>query len=263
MNLRRIRGVYRRQFLELWHNPSELFEIFSWAILDLLAWGLLASFIQRGDIELPLPIAFLIGSALLWNVMFRVQIGASFGFLWEVWSGNALAVFASPVRPLEYFVASTAFGFTIAAVQLSVMSTVAAAGFGFGFGSLGAGLVPFFAVLIVFGLAMSFLVLGLILRFGHGANMLAWTLTGLMQPLSAVYYPLDILPAWLQKVSVLLPTTHAFEAMREVMATGGVPWDRVSVGFALDLVYLIIGIAYAARMLEVLKDRGYATRYAY
>lgn len=263
LNLRRVRGVYKRFLLELWHNKSELFEIIAWALLDLLAWGLLASFIERGEVDLPLPIAFLIGSALLWNIMFRVQIGSAFGFLYDAWSGNTLAMFASPVTPVEYFSASILFSLTVGLLQLSIMAVIAQIGFGFSLASLGVGLVPFFGVLIVFGIALSMVVLGLILRFGHGANMLAWTLSGLLQPLSAVYFPVAILPNWGQALSQILPTTHAFEAMRAVLTTGTVPWDRLWVGLVLDLAYVAAGAWFAARMLTTMRARGMATRYAY
>jgi ABC-2 type transport system permease protein len=263
LNPRRVRGVYRRLLLELLNNKSELFEIFAWALLDLLAWGLLASFIESGDLELPLPVAFLVGGALLWSVMFRFQIGTSFSFLYEAWSGNALAILASPVRPIEYFLGGVAFSVTVTAVQLSVMAGVAWFGFGFSLTTLGPAIVPFFGILALFGLALSMIVLGLIFRYGHGANMLAWTLSGLLQPLSAVYYPVAILPAWAQTAAQVLPTTHAFEGMRAVLAGEPLSLSRLGAAFGLCLVYLALGAWYASRSLHVLRAKGYATRYAY
>lgn len=262
LNTRRVRGVYRRLLLELLNNKSELFEIIAWALLDLLAWGLLASFIEQGDVALPLPIAFLIGSALLWAVMFRFQIGSSFSFLYEAWSGNALAMLASPVRPIEYFIGAVGFSLTVTFVQLSVMAGVAWFGFGFTLATLGPSIVPFFGILALFGLALSLIVLGLIFRYGHGANMLAWTLSGLLQPLSAVYYPVAILPGWAQVAAQALPTTHAFEGMRAVLAGESLSLSRLAFAFGLDLVYLALGAWYAAASLRVLRARGYATRYA-
>jgi ABC-2 type transport system permease protein len=262
LNWRRMRGVYRRLLLELINNKSELFEIFAWALLDLLAWGLLASFIERGDVQLPLPIAFLIGSALLWAVMFRFQIGSSFSFLYEAWSGNALAVLASPVTPLEYFLGGVAFSLVVTAVQLGVMAAVAWIGFGFTLGALGPAIVPFFAILALFGLALSLVVVGLIFRYGHGANMLAWTLSGLLQPLSAVYYPVAILPGWAQTAAQILPTTHAFEGMRAVLAGQPLQLSRLGFALALDVGYLALGAWYAGSGLKVLRHKGFATRYA-
>lgn len=262
LNVRRMRGVYRRLLLELLNNKSELFEIISWALLDLLAWGLLASFIERGDVDLPLPITFLIGSALLWAVMFRFQIGSSSSFLYEAWSGNALAVLASPITPLEYFLGGVAFSLTVTAAQLGVMAAIAWIGFGFALSSLGPAIVPFFGILALFGLALSLIVAGLIFRYGHGANMLAWTLSGLLQPLSAVYYPVAVLPGWAQAAAQALPTTHAFEGMRAVLAGEPLPLPRLGAALLLDLVYLALGAWYAGTGLRVLRAKGFATRYA-
>lgn len=263
LNTRRIRGVYRRLLLELINNKSELFEIFSWALLDLVAWGLLASFIDHGDVSLPLPISFLIGGALLWAIMFRFQVGTTFSFLYEAWSGNALAVLASPVRPVEYLLGAIGFSLTVTCVQLGVMAGVAWFGFGFNLGGLGLSLVPFLAALALFGLALSLIVLGMIFRYGHGANMLAWTLSGMLYPLSAVLYPVAVLPTWAQSFAQLLPPMHAFEGMRAVLAGQALPVSNLVVAFLLDLVYLAVGAWYATTSLKVLRARGYATRYAY
>jgi len=83
--------------------------------------------------------------------------------------------------------------------------------------SLGLGLVPISAVLLVAGWAVSLFVMGLVLRFGNGAEAFAWGIFFVVMPLSGVFYPLSALPAFLRPVSVLLPTTHAFAAGRALV----------------------------------------------
>ena len=56
-----------------------------------------------------------------------------------------------------------------------------------------------------------------ILRHGMGAESLAWLAVFMLAPVSAVYYPVSILPVWLQHVAWALPSTHVFEGMRAVM----------------------------------------------
>src|SRR5262245_57776885 len=48
------------------------------------------------------------------------------------------------------------------------------------------------------GLGMGMAICGLILRQGMGAEGLAWTVVFTISPISAVYYPVSILPDWLQ-----------------------------------------------------------------
>jgi ABC-2 type transport system permease protein len=133
--------------------------------------------------------------------------------------------------------------------------------FGFGVFELGFALVPFMGALMLFGVAMSLTVLGLVLRFGHGANMLAWGLGGLIMPLAAVYYPLAVLPGWVQTVAQALPVARVFEAMRTVLAGDPAPWGELGVAFALDVVYIAAAAAFAHRMFLTLRRRGYVTRY--
>ena len=60
--------------------------------------------------------------------------------------------------------------------------------------SLGFGLVPIVAVLLVVGWAISLFVMGLVLRFGTGAEALAWGVMFVLLPLSGVFYPTEALP---------------------------------------------------------------------
>lgn len=262
MNLRRVLAVYERQLFEMLHTPAEIFELLYWPFFDLLAWGLLTDFLERGTVDLPLPITFLIGAALLWNVLYRTQLGIAVTFLNEVWSNNVITMLASPLTRGEYLLASLLWAGTQLVAVVGIMSLLAWLAFTFGIFELGLGLVPFVAALLMFGVAMALVVLGLVLRIGHGANVLAWGLAGIVQPLSAVYYPLEVLPGWAQAVAHGVPASHIFEGMRHVLATGAVPWDRVGVAFALNAIYLAAGAAFARAMFASMQRRGLVTRYA-
>ena len=78
-------------------------------------------------------------------------------------------------------------------------------------------LVAFFAVLLVMGWALGLAICGMILRHGMGAESLAWLAVFTLSPISAVYYPVSILPHWLQHVAWGLPSTYVFEGMRAVL----------------------------------------------
>ncbi|HVL31999.1 MAG TPA: ABC transporter permease [Actinomycetota bacterium] len=262
MNLRRASTVFKRNYYEMKHTPAEVFDLLYWPFFDLLAWGLLASFIESESVELPVPIAYLIGAALLWNVFWRVQNGLSMAFLVETWTNNVIGLMASPMTPTEFIAGSLMWVLTCLAVQTAIMAILAWTVFHFGLLSLGLSLVPFFAALLLFAVAMAFLVLGVILRVGHGANAMAWGLAGVVQPLSAVYYPMEILPGWAQVISSAMPASHVFEAMRAVTAGEPTPWSRLWVAFGLDAVYLIAAMAFCAHMFQTLRRRGYVTRYA-
>jgi ABC-2 type transport system permease protein len=263
MNLRRSIAVYKRHLHEYRHTPAEIFDVLYWPFFDLLAWGLLASFIQQGQVELPVPIAYLIGAALLWNVLWRTQNSICMVFLGDTWQGHILTVFASPITPAEYLVGAFMWTMTLLVVQTAIMAVLALVVFQFGVLSIGVALVPMMAALMLFASALSFVVLGFILLVGHGANSLAWGLAGIVQPLSAVYVPVAILPGWAQALSKVMPPAHLFEAMRAVLAGHAIPWHEFRIAMALDVVYLVGGVMFCRAMFGRLRRLGLATRYAF
>jgi ABC-2 type transport system permease protein len=126
---------------------------------------------------------------------------------------------------------------------------------------LGFGLVPIAAVLLAVGWCISLLVIGIVLRFGAGAEALAWGVMFVVMPLSGVFYPLDALPAALQPVALALPTTHAFAALRELVDGHGVDWGQIGIAAAETVVLAILALWFLVRMLAIFRRRGYITRY--
>lgn len=235
--------------------------MFYWAFLDLLIWGLLTAYLEREQVELPVPIGLLVGAVLLWTLLWRTQIGIAWAFLTEVWSENVVSLLASPIRASEYIAGAMLWTLAQLVAGWTAMAVLAWIFFGFGIFELGFALVPFMGALMLFGVAMSLTVLGLVLRFGHGANMLAWGLGGLIMPLAAVYYPLAVLPGWVQVIAQALPVARVFESMRTVLAGDPAPWGELGVAFVLDAIYIAAAAVFAHRMFLTLRRRGYVTRY--
>jgi ABC-2 type transport system permease protein len=148
------------------------------------------------------------------------------------------------------------------AVQTTIMAVLAWVVFNFGLFTIGVALVPFFIALLLFAVALAFMILGVIMRVGHGANAMAWGVAGVVQPLSAVYTPVSILPWWAQKLALALPPAHIFEAMRSVLAHQPVPWGELWIALVLDGVYVFGAALFCRHMFATLKRRGYITRYA-
>ena len=97
---------------------------------------------------------------------------------------------------------------------VGVMVLGALAFFSFHTWSLGFGLVPIAVTLLIVGWAISLFVIGLVLRFGTGAEAMAWGVMFVLLPLSGVFYPTAALPAVMRPLALALPTTHAFSALR-------------------------------------------------
>jgi ABC-2 type transport system permease protein len=109
---------------------------------------------------------------------------------------------------------------------------------------LGLPLLGFFANLLVMGWSIGLLVAGMVLRYGLGAESLAWVSIFAIAPLSGIYYPVSTLPEWLQPVSWLLPSSHVFEGMRQLMFGQVMRTDLMWQAIGLNLVYLAAGTGF-------------------
>jgi ABC-2 type transport system permease protein len=262
MSVRRIWAVYKRHAYSLKHSAPGFVDMLFWPAMDLLLWGLLTLFIQRQQIHLPLAAGFLIGGVLLWDIVFRANLGIGVTFLDDTsWTHNVLNLLVSPLRPSEYVAGAVAWSLSKVLAGWAVMLTMAWALFHFSALDMGPAVAVFVFALMLFGTAIGMIVLGIILRFGPGADILAWGLAVLLMPLSAVFYPVSVLPGWAQAITHAIPTSYVFEGMRTVLAGKPAPWGNLMIALALDVVYLIAGMAFARRMFGVLRKRGYVTRY--
>jgi ABC-2 type transport system permease protein len=107
---------------------------------------------------------------------------------------------------------------------------------------------------------MGMFTMALVLRFGQAAEALIWGIPFLIQPLSAVFYPVSVLPPWLRTISLLLPSTHVFEGMRAALATGRVDTRTFAAALGLNAIYLAAGAAFFGWMLGRVREKGYLAR---
>jgi ABC-2 type transport system permease protein len=232
-----------------------------WPIVDVFVYGFLTAFLQPDKAGVIGPFGFLLGGVLVWDLLFRSKNGIALTFLEETWGRNVINVLVSPIEPTEYLTGAVLFGTVRLGIGWLITSVLAVVIFGFNIFGLGLALPLIAAALVLFGLAMSMIVLGCVLRFGTGAEILAWAIAFMVMPVSAVYYPVAVLPGWAQAVALSLPTAHVFETMRTVLAGNALPWVHIEAAFALDALYLVLSFWFARAMFATLRRRGYVTRY--
>ena len=198
---------------------------------------------------------------MLWHVIYQSQIALSTGFLEETWTRNLLNIMVTPLREIEYVAGVALFGMVKLVMGVGVMVLGALVFFSFDTWSLGLGLIPVGVVLLIVGWAISLLVIGLVLRFGTGAEALAWGVMFVLLPLSGVFYPTEALPVVLRPVALALPTTHAFTALRSLVDNNGNDWGQLMLAAVGALVLLGLSMWFLVTMLRVFRKRGYVTRY--
>jgi ABC-2 type transport system permease protein len=77
-----------------------------------------------------------------------------------------------------------------------------------------------------------------------------------------VFNPVDAIPGPLQPLSRILPTTHAFTALRTLLDGHPLPWGQIGAGILGAFICAGLSIWYATRMLHTFRRRGFVTRFS-
>ncbi len=198
----------------------------------------------------------LIGAVLLWDILFRGQLGFSISFLEEMWARNMGNLMMSPLRPIEFLASLMVMSVVRLAIGIVPATLMAIAFFGFNLYGFGFALIAFFCNLIFTSWAVGIVVSGLVLRHGLGAETLAWTVMFVILPLTCVYYPVEVLPYWLQIFSWMLPPTYVFEGMRALLVNQVFRADLMVQALALNAVLLGGAVAVFLALLRSARVHG-------
>lgn len=243
--LRRVWGLVYRHLALYRRSWPRVLELMYWPVLQMVVWGFVTTYLVSLQGEAApggaaLATGILLGGVLLWEVALRSQMGFSIAFLEEIWSRNLGHIFVSPLRPRELVAGLMCM--SVIRVVVGVFPAVLLAWllYAFGLFSMGPVVVAFFAALLMMGWAVALGVTSLILRHGAGAEALAWSVLFGLTPFSAVFYPVAVLPAWLQPVALALPSAHVFEGMRAALLDGSIAWGHLAAAFALDGFWLVL-----------------------
>jgi len=157
----------------------------------------------------------------------------------------------SPLRPAEFVAALMIQSVIRLSVGMVPVSLLAIAFFGFNLWGLGLALAVFFLNLLLTSWAIGILVAGILLRHGLGAENMAWSFMFLFLPLTCVYYPVDVLPSWLQVFAWMLPPTYVFEGMRALLIDQVFRSDLMLQALGLNVLFFAAG---ALAFLALLKS---------
>jgi ABC-2 type transport system permease protein len=231
-------------------------ELIYWPAMQLFVWGFLQLYISQNAGFFARAGGMFIGAVLMWDILFRGQLGFSVSFLEEMWARNLGNLMISPLRPLEFVAALMVMSILRLAIGMLPVTLLAIALFGFNIYGLGFALAAFFLNLILTSWSVGILVSGLLLRNGMGAESLAWTLMFVLMPLTCVYYPVATLPHWLQFVSWALPPTYVFEGMRALLIDHVFRADLMVEALALNALYFIAAVVAFLQLLKSARREG-------
>ena len=252
----RVAAMLERYLYLLRSSWPRTLELLYWPAIQMILWGFTSQFLMTNSSYVARAGGVLLAAVMLWDVMFRGQLGVSVSFLEELWSRNLGHLFVSPLRPYEWVISLLAMSLVRVIIAVVPAALMAIPLYHYSIFTLGPPLIAFFALLLVMGWGLGLIIGALLLRHGLGAESLAWLAVFLLAPASAVYYPVSVLPVWLQYVSWALPSAHVFEGMRWVMLQGIFRLDHFIWALALDIVYTAFGAVVFLYAFRQARRRG-------
>jgi len=233
-------------------------EILFWPVMELLVWGFVSVYIRSlSPTTLTHIILVLINAMIFWDILYRGQQAVSIAIVEDIWTQNIVNILVSPLKIWEWLLATFLYGLLKITLITTILSLIAYALYQFNLiDSLGFYLLPLVFNLLLFGWAMGVFTSALIIRWGHSAEALVWGVPYLLQPLSAIYYPLSVLPEWMQWISRCLPSTYVFEGMRRVTETKTLPAEYFWIALGLNAVYFILGGLFFSAMYRSARRSG-------
>ncbi len=256
----RIGAMVLRYLYLLRNSWIRVVELGYWPMMQMILWGFMTEFLMRSDSAVLRAGGVLIAAVLLWDVMFRSNIGVAVSFLEEMYSRNLAQLFASPLRPYEWAISLLVISLIRTLIGVLPAALLAIPLYSYSIFEMGLPLVAFFAHLMIFGGAVGLAIAGLVLRYGLGAESLAWVGIFLIAPITGIYYPISTLPGWLQPVAWAFPSSAVFEGMRAVLADGVFRTDLFFLACGLNVAYLLAGIAIFLGVFRLARNKGLLLR---
>ena len=216
-------------------------ELLYWPTLQMLIWGFMSQFLRANSSYVAQAFGVLLGAVMLWDLLFRSQLGLSISFLEEMWARNLGQLFVTPLRPYEWLISLLAMSVIRVTIGVVPAALLAIPLYHYSIFDMGLPLVAFLTVLMAMGWALGLAICGGIMRHGMGAESLAWGVIFALAPLSCIYYPVTTLPllAAARRLGIALDLCLRGHARGHVRAR--LPPDYFFSAVGLDLIYLAAG----------------------
>ena len=262
MRTRPLLAILLRQFYLYRGSPPRVLSLFAWVAIDIVLWGFITRYLNTVASPGFNFVPALLGAVLLWDFFTRVMHGVTMAFFEDVWSRNFLNIFGSPISVAEYVTGLVLSSIASSAVGLLAMLILAGAVFRFDLFVYGVVAVPSLAVLFLFGIALGIMASALVMRLGPSAEWFIWPIPALISPFAGVFYPLDVLPQWMQLVARCLPPAYVFENLRRLVKGEAVSPAQLLLGTVLSIAYILVGCWIFTQTYRTVVRTGLIARYS-
>jgi ABC-2 type transport system permease protein len=235
---------------------------FLWTVANTLTIVFIAEGIEAsgGEIDVNRATTILLIGAVVW-----AYLGIIFEILtetvaWERWEGTIEYTFMAPLaRPVHLF-GMGLFAIAYGIVRAVLLFAVVAAFF-----DLELPTANFVAALVVLAIAsISFVGIGMMtavlpLISPEKGTQLGFIAQGMLLVVSGVYYPVSVLPEWMQWLSTISPATYALDGIRDAILEGDgltAMWDEIWPLLVIGAVSIPLGLEVFRRGERYAKRHG-------
>ena len=198
----------------------------------------------------------ILSAAILYDFLFRSSISFNMLFLEEIWSRNFTNLFIAPLKVNEIVIALTATALIRTLIGIVPAVLLASPFFGVSLLDLGPALILLLLSLYAFGITLGLFVVSGLLRYGPAFENVAWSSLFLLAPLGCIYYPLSILPDWLQVIAKGLPLVYIFEEVRSILLNNVVNYSNIMLALVLNFIYFLLSIFVFYKAFDEARNRG-------
>ncbi|MBI2616949.1 ABC transporter permease [Candidatus Gottesmanbacteria bacterium] len=259
MSIKRIQALLAQEYFVTIHSLETFFDIFVFSFITLFLYGFFSLYLIGN--ENMRAAQYLLLGMLFWEIVRVGQYSVSVASMWNIWFRNLTHLFVSPVSTLEYFTAHSLSGVVKAFSVFIIDAIITLVFFHFSVFEMDIGfLFLAFVNLAVFSISTGIVIVGLIFRFGTRIQSFAWGLVPILQPLTAAFFPVSVLPQPLQYFAYLFPTTYIFEASRLHLDTHLYDWQALFVAVILNILYLIGSVLFFQWFYTISRNTGQFAR---
>jgi ABC-2 type transport system permease protein len=196
---------------------------FIWTIANTLTVVFIADGVEAtgGTLDVERQTTILLIGAVLWAYLGIVFEILTETVAWERWEGTIEYTFMAPLSRAVHLLGMGVFGVLYGVVRTSLLFAVVALFFGLSFPDADFGT----ALLLLAVASVSFVGIGMVtavlpLISPEKGAQLGFVAQGLLLVVSGVYYPVDVMPQWMQWLATISPATYALEGIRAAVLDG-------------------------------------------
>lgn len=259
MRLHRIKAILLQEFFITRKSIEVIMDIFFFSLISVIVFGFV-NISLTGTLN-PLAAKYLFIGILLWEIVRISQYSMSVGSLWNIWSRNLSNMFITPLTLKEFMFAHMLSGMAKAFLVFTVISILSLTFFNFNIFAIGFwNLLFIFLNLTLFAWSIGICILAFIFRYGTRIQALAWGLVFIFQPLTAAFFPLKVLPSFLQSVATIFPPTYAFETARNALVNPSFNSSLITIALIENVIYFLGSLVFFRYMFNKSKDTGQFAR---